>query len=83
MITGFFLRIGYVILNFFVGVLPIAAFPTQITSAIQVIAGYMNAWSFIFPVATLLQVLAVAFVYHFAIMAWHYAHLIGRYLRGR
>jgi len=83
MIIGFFLSIGFVVLSFFVGLLPVASFPVAITGAIQTCIAYLNAWSFIFPVATFLQVLTVAFVFHFSIMGWHYGHLVLRYLRGR
>lgn len=83
MITGFFLKIGFIILNFFVQLLPVVAFPQAITDAVTTVAGYLNAWTFIFPVGTLFLVLTIAFLFHFAFMAWHYGHLILRYLRGR
>jgi len=83
MITGFFLSIGFVVLQFFVQLLPVVAYPSGISSAIVTVAGYLNAWTFIFPVGSLFSVLVVAFIFHFSIMAWHYGHLILRYLRGR
>lgn len=83
MITGFFLQIGLSVMSFIVGLLPFIAFPTQISTAIATIGGYMNAWTYIFPVATLLQVLGVAFIFHGLIAAWHYLHLLARYIRGR
>lgn len=83
MITGFFLRIFYVVFEWFVSILPTVPFPIQVTQAITTIGGYLNAWTYIFPVGTLFAVLSVAFVFHFAVMGWHYGHLILRYLRGR
>lgn len=83
MITGFFLRIGFIVLNFVVGLLPVIAFPTAITSAVVAVAGYINAWSYIFPVGTLFTVLTLAMIFHIAVIVWKYAHLVGRYIRGR
>jgi len=83
MITGFFLQIGLAFISFIVGVLPIAQFPPEITASIVSIGQYLNAWSYIFPVGTLLQVLAAAFIFHGTVAAWHFLHLIARYIRGR
>jgi len=83
MITGFFLRIGFVVLQFFVAVLPTYPFPVGISNAIVTIGGYINAWSYIFPVSSLLAVLTVAMVFHGALLAWRLIHVVGRYLRGR
>jgi len=83
MITGFFLSIFYAIIAFFVGLLPVIAFPTAVTSAFTTIMGYVNALSFLLPVSTLLQVLGYAMIFHAAILGWRLVHLIGRYLRGR
>jgi len=83
MITGFFLTIFAVILNFFVNLLPIYAFPPQISDAIQKIWIYINSFSFLFPVNTLLSVLLIAMIFHGTVIAWHFAHVVMRYLRGR
>jgi len=82
MIIGFFLQIFYMFLAFVINLLPVYAIPTGITQAIATIWGDINAWSFIFPVATLAQVLVVAMIFHGAIFAWHYFHLIFRKIRG-
>jgi len=83
MITGFFLQIGLSLLQFFVGLLPVIAFPTQITTAFQTVWGYVNAFSFIFPVATLVQVLVIAGIFHLTILGWRMANWVGGYLRGK
>jgi len=83
MIIGFFLRIGFIVLNFVVGFLPVVAFPTAITNAVVAVAGFINAWSYIFPVSTLFTVLTLAMIFHLTVIAWKYAHLLGRYIRGR
>jgi len=83
MITGFFITILAKFLELFLSVLPVQPFPTQIHDAILSAWGFVNAFSYIFPVATLLQVLAIAMVYHGAILLWRLSHLVGGYLRGR
>jgi len=87
MITGFFLQIGLTLLQFFVGLLPLAtgsfAFPTGITSAIQTIWYYINSVSFLLPVSTLLSALTIAMLFHGTLLLWRLAHLIGGYIRGR
>jgi len=83
MITGFFLSMFLSLLSFFVGLLPVVAFPSSITSAVQTIWYYINAMSFLLPVSTLLTVLLLAMSFHGAILLWRLAHLIGGYIRGR
>jgi len=83
MIVGFFLGIFYTVLSFVVHLLPVISFPSEITAAVTAVGGYLNAWTFIFPVSTLFTVLGLAFVFHFSVMAWHYSHLFLRYIRGR
>jgi len=50
MITGFFLNIWYVILNYLVNLLPTAEFPAIITTSWFLLWGMMNAVNFLFPV---------------------------------
>jgi len=83
MITGFFLTVFVVVLQFFTNLLPIVAYPQEIANAIVSIWYYINSFSFLFPVSTLLQVLAIAFIFHATTIAWHFGHMIARYLRGR
>jgi len=83
MITGFLLSIMYGFLSFMVGLLPTTSLPTGITDAITLIWGYINAWSYIFPVGTLLSALGIAFAFHGALLLWRFIHLIGGYIRGR
>lgn len=83
MITGFFLSVGLAVLQFFVGLLPVSAFPSSITAAIQTVWYYINAVSFLLPVDTLLTVLGLAMLFHGTLLTWRFANLIGGYLRGR
>jgi len=83
MITGFFLQIFVTVLGFFVSLLPLTPYPVDVANAILSVWDYINAFSFLFPVTTLLQVLTIAFLFHATVIAWHFAHMVARYLRGR
>jgi len=50
MITGFFLNIWYVILNFLVNLLPTAEFPEIITTSVFMLWCLINSVNFLFPV---------------------------------
>jgi len=78
MIVGFFLSILTTLIGFFVGLLPIIAMPTGWTDAVTLVWGYLMAMSFLLPVTTLLQILALVvsievflFVYHFSLKIYH------------
>lgn len=83
MIVGFFLNIGYTIANFFVSLLPTVDFPSEISGALATVWGYVNEFSFIFPVGTLLTILGLAMAFHVAVMLWNLIHMVGGYIRGR
>jgi len=59
MITGFFLNIWYVILQWCVDRLPDAAFPTIIITGWNTIWGLMNSVNFLFPVYQLAAAVVV------------------------
>lgn len=83
MITGFFLKIFYTLILFFVDLLPVIAFPSQISSAFTTITGYVNSMSFLLPIGTLITVLSYALVFHVSILLWRLANLVASYIRGR
>jgi len=83
MITGFLLSIFYVVIAFFIGLLPVIAFPEQILSAFTTIIGYVSALSWLLPIGTLLTVLGYALIFHGAVLLWRLVHIVGRYIRGR
>jgi len=83
MITGALLQFLYTLINFVVGFLPVVAFPAGITTAWTTIWGYINAMSFLFPVATLIQVLSISILFHITVWAWNMGHAVLRILRGR
>jgi hypothetical protein len=83
MITGFFLNILYAVLWFPISLLPVTTFPPQITAGVATIWGYVNAYSLLFPVSTLVQVIAIATTFHIALFTWRMGNLIASYIRGR
>lgn len=82
MIIGFLLQAFTVFLSWIALILPTSALPTQISDGVTLIVGLMNAWSFIFPVATLFEVLGVAMLFHGALLLWRLAHMVASYVRG-
>jgi len=72
MITAFLLSIPGYILTAIISLLPLGGqVPSEWVSAIQLLWGYMNAFSFIIPVSTFLAVLTLALLYHVGIFGWH------------
>jgi len=59
MITGFFLNIWFVILNYLINLLPTAPFPQIITDSWYIIWGLMNSVNFLFPVNQLAIALSI------------------------
>jgi len=82
MITGFFLQIGYAIVAFFVNLLPIVSIPGGWLSSFTLIWSYLNAFAFVFPVSTLVQVLTFAITFHLALLGYDLALKIYHMIRG-
>jgi len=72
MITGFFLTIVFYVASAVLGILPIdqGALPAQFTSSITLIVGYINAWSWLFPIQQMLIVVAFMFAFYGYLMAF-------------
>lgn len=80
MITTFFIAVGSSILGFIIGLLPVGHLPSDVTTAITYFWGVLNAFSYVFPVATLLTCLtlilsAEAFILLFHIFRFFYKHI--------
>jgi len=72
MITDFFLSIPAYVLQAVVSILPNGqTVPAEWTAAVFTVWGYVNSFSFIFPVDTLLWCLGVAMTFHLAIFSFH------------
>jgi len=82
MITGFFLQIFYTLIAFFVGLLPIVSMPSGWTDALSLIWGYLNTFSFLFPIATLVSVLTFAVTFHLFLLGYDLALKVYHMIRG-
>jgi len=68
MITTFILQILYTFLTFMVGLIPTSfTIPQPWFDGLNLVWGYMNSFSFILPVGTLLTVLGLAIGFHLLI----------------
>lgn len=82
MIVGFFLNMVLVVLQFVVGLLPTLAMPAGIASAVTLFLGYANAYSFLWPIATYVQVIAFAAGFEFTMLTFNLALKIYHMARG-
>jgi len=82
MITGFLLSILYTVIAFFVGLLPIIAMPSGWTDALSLIWSYLNSFSFLFPVATLVSVLVFAVAFHLVLLTYDLSLKVYHMIRG-
>lgn len=77
MIFEFLLSIPAYILQALLGVLPTGgSVPTEWISAVSTMWGYVNAFSFIVPINTLLWALGIALTFHLAILGFKLFHWI-------
>jgi len=74
MITGFFLSILLTALSFVVGLLPVIAFPTQITAGIVWFWSYVNLFSMVIPVGTIVTLIGIMTTYYVVKLLWQLAH---------
>jgi len=81
MITGFFLSLLLAIVTFIVSLLPVSTFPPQIPSAVSLIWGYVNLFSMVIPVGTILAVMLLMFFYLSTKLVWAAAHWLLRRVR--
>jgi len=83
MITSTLLTIFYSVISFFTSLLPAGqALPTQWTTAVATVWGYLNAWNYIFPVSSFLTILTLAMSFHLGIYAWHLIRYVIKLIRG-
>jgi len=78
MITGFFLSALLALLSFIVGLLPVIAFPPQIASAVALFWSYVNLFSMVIPVGTILTVLLLILTYESVKLIWSALHWVLR-----
>jgi hypothetical protein len=72
MITGWLLKLIGIVILWVISLLPDVGtgLPTGISDAITAVAGYINAFSFFFPFATLFEVVGVALTFEVAVLLW-------------
>jgi len=83
MITGFFLQIFYSVIAFFIGLLPVISIPADWSNALILIWGYLQSFSFLFPVSTLVSVLSVALTFHLALLSYDLSIKVYHMIRGK
>jgi len=83
MITGFFLSLFLSLASFFVALLPSVAFPASLSAAISTAFGYLNMFSYLFPVATLLTVIGFALLYYIVVFGLDISLWVIHLVRGR
>jgi len=83
MITGFFLHLLFLLGGVVVAHLPVYPFPQEVLDFWTTIIGLMNSVNFLFPVHQLFAALAIAFVFHFALIWWYHGHMAVSIVRGR
>lgn len=81
MITGFFLHILFVFISFIVSFLPMNTFPPQIGAGIALFWGYVNLFSMVLPVSTILTVLSLGLTYEATKLGWKLFHWVLRRIR--
>jgi len=81
MIIGFFLSLFYTFISFIVGLLPTSAFPSEISSAITTFWSYVNLFSMVVPVQTIITVLGLSFTYLATLLVWDAFHWVLRRIR--
>jgi len=82
MITSFLLGLLISILSWAVSWLPIWDLPIEFTNAIATVWGYMNAFSFMWPVGSMVLLFAVVSVYYGAMLAFDITLWIIHLFRG-
>lgn len=82
MITSFFLYIFYSFVGLLLSILPTGHLPATMQNAFAFFLGAANAFSYVFPVATLLQALLAVVAFDGAVLVWHFINWIIRKIPG-
>jgi len=82
MISTFFLSIFSSFVNLLVGLLPTGNLPANMSTAFAYFIGVANTFNYVFPLATLLEALAVVLIFDGAVMLWHFVNWIIRKIPG-
>jgi len=82
MIATFFLSIFNSLIGGLLGLLPVGHLSGEIGAAISYFVSVANAFSYVVPVATLLQAVALILIVDGAILAWHFINWVIRKIPG-
>lgn len=82
MITSFLLDLGYRLLNFLLSFFPSGTLPPDIGNALSTVWGYVNAFSYVIALDTLLQVLLLVLAFDLVVLLWHIVQWIIRKVPG-
>jgi len=82
MITTFILSIFLGLINLLLGFLPTGHIPAIIASVVSYGFGVLNAFSFVVPVDTLIQAIALVLGFDLALILWHFVNWIIRKVPG-
>jgi len=82
MISTFILTILHAFLGFIVGLLPTGSLPSSISSSLTNIWGFVNAFSYVIALDTLIQVVALAIAFDLVVLLWHVVQWIIRKIPG-
>lgn len=83
MITGFLLESFYGIIVFLFSLFPTLALPTAVTTAVTLAFSYLNQFSFLLPVGSLLTVVGLALTFHVALLTFDFSIWVIHLIRGR
>lgn len=82
MITSFFLNIFTTIFGYFVGLLPDANLPTQITDTLAKIGGIIGLFAWLFPVDTIYEVVVIGIILEATIFTLRWGIWLYNKIRG-
>lgn len=82
MITSYLLQFLYLFLSGLLNLLPTGSLPVQVSSAISTVWGYVNAFSYVIAVDTLIQVVIIATSFDVAVLLWSLLNWIIRKIPG-
>lgn len=82
MIISFFLSILFLLVNGVVSLLPVGELPVAFGTSVASIWGYVNVFSYVIAVSTLIQVVVLYIGFDLVVLLWHVVNWIIRKIPG-
>jgi len=82
MIVSFFLQVLYALVSTLVNFLPTGGLPASIETSLISVWGYVNAFSYVIALSTLIQVLLLYIAFDLVVLLWHLIQWIIRKVPG-